>query len=165
MHSISLTGKGNNDTIQLMNNRSNHEFWSNFELEHIRIIDLTGMCRIDSLRTKEEPKRQKWVILSNHQPPPLFWRWGFFFFPIPRPVSMPRAASSQAVPAMAASSPRAVSQALAARVVSRPKNEKSPVNPKIELGFVWVVITGHKTLQMLKRYTHLRAADLARKIG
>lgn len=26
-------------------------------------------------------------------------------------------------------------------------------------------ITGHKTLQMLKRYTHLRAADLARKLG
>ena len=26
-------------------------------------------------------------------------------------------------------------------------------------------ITGHKTLSMLKRYTHLRAADLARKLG
>ena len=26
-------------------------------------------------------------------------------------------------------------------------------------------ITGHKTLQMLKRYTHLRAKDLARKLG
>ncbi len=26
-------------------------------------------------------------------------------------------------------------------------------------------ITGHKTLTMLKRYTHLRAADLARKLG
>lgn len=26
-------------------------------------------------------------------------------------------------------------------------------------------ITGHKTLQMLKRYTHLRAEDLARKLG
>ena len=26
-------------------------------------------------------------------------------------------------------------------------------------------ITGHKTLAMLKRYTHLRAADLARKLG
>lgn len=26
-------------------------------------------------------------------------------------------------------------------------------------------ISGHKTLQMLKRYTHLRAADLARKLG
>ena len=26
-------------------------------------------------------------------------------------------------------------------------------------------ITGHKTLQMLKRYTHLRAADLAQKLG
>jgi integrase len=25
-------------------------------------------------------------------------------------------------------------------------------------------ITGHKTLQMLKRYTHLRATDLARKL-
>jgi hypothetical protein len=25
-------------------------------------------------------------------------------------------------------------------------------------------ITGHKTLQMLKRYTHLNAADLARKL-
>ena len=26
-------------------------------------------------------------------------------------------------------------------------------------------ITGHKTLQMLKRYTHLKARDLARKMG
>ncbi len=26
-------------------------------------------------------------------------------------------------------------------------------------------ITGHKTLAMLKRYTHLRATDLARKLG
>lgn len=26
-------------------------------------------------------------------------------------------------------------------------------------------ITGHKTLQMLKRYTHLRAVDLASKLG
>jgi integrase len=26
-------------------------------------------------------------------------------------------------------------------------------------------ITGHKTLDMLKRYTHLRAEDLARKLG
>ena len=26
-------------------------------------------------------------------------------------------------------------------------------------------ITGHKTLQMLKRYTHLRAEDLALKLG
>ncbi|MFO7766484.1 MAG: site-specific integrase [Pelovirga sp.] len=26
-------------------------------------------------------------------------------------------------------------------------------------------ITGHKTLQMLKRYTHLKAEDLARKLG
>lgn len=26
-------------------------------------------------------------------------------------------------------------------------------------------ITGHKTLAMLKRYTHLRAEDLARKMG
>ncbi|MCH8112115.1 MAG: site-specific integrase [Proteobacteria bacterium] len=26
-------------------------------------------------------------------------------------------------------------------------------------------ITGHKTLTMLRRYTHLRAADLARKLG
>ncbi len=26
-------------------------------------------------------------------------------------------------------------------------------------------ITGHKTLAMLKRYTHVRAADLARKLG
>ncbi|CBW74360.1 DNA integration/recombination/inversion protein [Mycetohabitans rhizoxinica HKI 454] len=26
-------------------------------------------------------------------------------------------------------------------------------------------ITGHKTLSMLQRYTHLRAADLARKLG
>lgn len=26
-------------------------------------------------------------------------------------------------------------------------------------------ITGHKTLQMLRRYTHLRAEDLARKLG
>ena len=26
-------------------------------------------------------------------------------------------------------------------------------------------ITGHKTLQMLKRYTHLRAEDLARRMG
>jgi hypothetical protein len=26
-------------------------------------------------------------------------------------------------------------------------------------------ITGHKTLSMLKRYTHLRAEDLARKMG
>ena len=26
-------------------------------------------------------------------------------------------------------------------------------------------VTGHKTLQMLKRYTHLRAEDLAKKLG
>jgi len=26
-------------------------------------------------------------------------------------------------------------------------------------------VSGHKTLQMLKRYTHLRAEDLARKLG
>ncbi|EQD75458.1 site-specific recombinase, phage integrase family protein, partial [mine drainage metagenome] len=26
-------------------------------------------------------------------------------------------------------------------------------------------ITGHKTLQMLKRYTHLRAEDLAKRTG
>jgi len=26
-------------------------------------------------------------------------------------------------------------------------------------------ITGHKTLQMLSRYTHLRAEDLARMLG
>ncbi|MFZ5465087.1 MAG: tyrosine-type recombinase/integrase [Pseudomonadota bacterium] len=26
-------------------------------------------------------------------------------------------------------------------------------------------ISGHKTLQMLKRYTHLHAEDLARKLG
>jgi hypothetical protein len=26
-------------------------------------------------------------------------------------------------------------------------------------------ITGHKTLQMLKRYTHLKAEDLAVKLG
>ncbi len=26
-------------------------------------------------------------------------------------------------------------------------------------------ITGHNTLQMLKRYTHLRASDIAQKIG
>jgi integrase len=26
-------------------------------------------------------------------------------------------------------------------------------------------ITGHKTLQMLKRYTHLRADDLAKRMG
>lgn len=26
-------------------------------------------------------------------------------------------------------------------------------------------ITGHKSLQMLKRYTHLRAEDLAKKLG
>ena len=26
-------------------------------------------------------------------------------------------------------------------------------------------ITGHKTLQMLKRYTHLRAGDLAKRMG
>jgi len=26
-------------------------------------------------------------------------------------------------------------------------------------------ITGHKTLVMLKRYTHLRAEDLAQKLG
>ena len=26
-------------------------------------------------------------------------------------------------------------------------------------------ISGHKTMQMLKRYTHLRAAELALKIG
>jgi integrase len=26
-------------------------------------------------------------------------------------------------------------------------------------------ITGHKTLQMLKRYTHLRAEDLAKRLG
>jgi integrase len=26
-------------------------------------------------------------------------------------------------------------------------------------------ISGHKTLQMLKRYTHLKAADLAKKLG
>ncbi|MHB1591685.1 MAG: tyrosine-type recombinase/integrase [Sulfuricella sp.] len=26
-------------------------------------------------------------------------------------------------------------------------------------------ITGHKTLQMLKRYTHSRAEDLAKKLG
>jgi len=26
-------------------------------------------------------------------------------------------------------------------------------------------ITGHKTLQMLKRYTHLNASDLAKKLG
>jgi hypothetical protein len=28
-----------------------------------------------------------------------------------------------------------------------------------------VSITGHKSLQMLKRYTHLTAADLARPVG
>jgi integrase len=26
-------------------------------------------------------------------------------------------------------------------------------------------ITGHKTLQMLKRYTHLRAEDLVKRVG
>ncbi len=26
-------------------------------------------------------------------------------------------------------------------------------------------VTGHKTLQMLKRYTHLRAEDLAKRLG
>jgi hypothetical protein len=26
-------------------------------------------------------------------------------------------------------------------------------------------IAGHKTLQMLKRYTHLKAEDLAKKMG
>jgi len=26
-------------------------------------------------------------------------------------------------------------------------------------------ITGHKTLAMLKRYTHLRAEDLAKRLG
>jgi len=26
-------------------------------------------------------------------------------------------------------------------------------------------ITGHKTLAMLKRYTHLKAEDLAKKLG
>jgi integrase len=26
-------------------------------------------------------------------------------------------------------------------------------------------VTGHKTLQMLRRYTHLRAEDLVRKLG
>jgi hypothetical protein len=26
-------------------------------------------------------------------------------------------------------------------------------------------VTGHKTLQMLKRYTHLRAEDLARRLA
>jgi hypothetical protein len=26
-------------------------------------------------------------------------------------------------------------------------------------------ITGHKTLEMLKRYTHLKADDLAKKLG
>jgi len=26
-------------------------------------------------------------------------------------------------------------------------------------------LTGHKTLQMLKRYTHLRVGDLAKKLG
>lgn len=26
-------------------------------------------------------------------------------------------------------------------------------------------VTGYKALQMLKRYTHLRASDLARKLG
>lgn len=26
-------------------------------------------------------------------------------------------------------------------------------------------ITGHKTLDMLKRYTHLKAQDLARRLG
>lgn len=26
-------------------------------------------------------------------------------------------------------------------------------------------ITGHKTLQMLKRYTHLKAEDLAKMLG
>ena len=26
-------------------------------------------------------------------------------------------------------------------------------------------VTGHKTLAMLKRYTHLRAEDLAKKLG
>jgi hypothetical protein len=26
-------------------------------------------------------------------------------------------------------------------------------------------VSGHKTLQMLKRYTHLRTEDLARKLG
>jgi len=26
-------------------------------------------------------------------------------------------------------------------------------------------ITGHKTLHMLKRYTHLRAVDLVKKLG
>ena len=30
---------------------------------------------------------------------------------------------------------------------------------------VSAAITGHKTLQMLKRYTHLRAEDLARLLG
>jgi integrase len=34
------------------------------------------------------------------------------------------------------------------------------------LGFQEVAaITGHKTLQMLKRYTHLRAENLAKKLG
>lgn len=28
-----------------------------------------------------------------------------------------------------------------------------------------VAVTGHKTLQMLKRYTHLSAGDLARRLG
>ena len=38
----------------------------------------------------------------------------------------------------------------------------------VELGLSTVevsTITGHKTLQMLKRYTHLRAEDLAKKLG
>lgn len=26
-------------------------------------------------------------------------------------------------------------------------------------------ITGHKTLEMLKRYTHLKAEDLAKRLG
>jgi hypothetical protein len=26
-------------------------------------------------------------------------------------------------------------------------------------------ISGHRTLQMLKRYTHLKAVDLARRLG
>ena len=33
------------------------------------------------------------------------------------------------------------------------------------LPFSVASITGHKTLQMLKRYTHLRAEDLAKKLG
>ena len=40
-----------------------------------------------------------------------------------------------------------------------------PVSSKMVLNPMQVAaVTGHKTLQMLKRYTHLRAEDLAKML-